>query len=304
MTRDYTGYGSTPPQVAWPRGAALPVVFVVNLEEGAEPSIADGDGYSEWALTEAGTSPVPRGTRDLAAESMFEFGSRVGFWRLMRLFDARGLRATVAACAQALERNPEITQYLAGSPHEVMCHGLRWINHFDLEPAAEEQSIRDAVGMFERRLGKRPSGWMCRYGPSANTRRLLRKVGGFRYDSDSYADELPYWVDVEGEHHLVIPHTFANNDNKFAKGWLGAADEFERWCTDALGQHLAAATWRSSVLTASLPCRVSGQAARAAALARFLDKIAGNARIWSATRSDVADVFYAARNLDPSTPAR
>jgi peptidoglycan/xylan/chitin deacetylase (PgdA/CDA1 family) len=294
LGRDYLGYGANPPRVTWPGGALLPVVFVVNLEEGSEPSMQDGDGYSEWLLTEAGTSPVPRGTRDLAAESMFEFGSRVGFWRLMRLFDQRGLRVTVAACARALERNPEIAKYLAGSHHETMCHGLRWINHFDLEPAAEEEIIREAVRVFERTLGKPPAGWMCRYGPSPNTRRLLRKVGGFRYDSDSYADELPYWVDAGDGLHLVIPHTFANNDNKFPKGWLGAADEFERWLSDALDQHLAEASWRSSVLTISVHCRVSGQAARAAALARFLDKVARNDGVWNAVRSDLADVFHAA----------
>jgi allantoinase len=289
-SRDYVGYGRTPPRVAWPGGAKLPVVFIVNLEEGAEPSIQDGDGYSEWALTEAGTSPVPRGTRDLAAESMFEFGSRLGFWRLMRLFDQRGLRVTVAACARSLERNGEIAAYLAASRHEIMCHGLRWTNHFDLKPAEEEQLIREAVGVFERVLGRRPAGWMCRYGPSPHTRRLLHEVGGFRYDSDSYADELPYWVDAN--RHLVIPHTFANNDNKFAKGWLGAADEFERWCRDALHQHLGEVSWRSSVLTVSLHCRVSGQAARAAALARFLDTVIGNSAVWNATRSDIADLYH------------
>ncbi len=293
MSRDYVGYGRTPPRLAWPGGAKLPVVFVVNLEEGSEPSIEDGDGYSEFALTEAGTSPVPRGTRDLAAESMFEFGSRVGFWRLMRLFDQRALRVTVAACARSLERNPDIAGYLASSHHEVMCHGLRWVNHFDLEPAAERQMIREAIGVFERVLGRRPAGWMCRYGPSPQTRRLLHEIGGFRYDSDSYADELPYWVESEGSRHLVIPHTFANNDNKFAKGWLGAADEFERWCRDALDQHLEEASWRSAVLTISLHCRVSGQAARSAALARFLDSVAGNEAVWNATRSDLADLYHA-----------
>ncbi len=293
MNRDYVGYGRTPPRVAWPGRAALPVVFVVNLEEGSEPSMQDGDGYSEWALTEAGTSPVSRGTRDLAAESMFEFGSRVGFWRLMRLFDQRGLRVTVAACARALERNADIAGYLAASRHEVMCHGLRWINHFDLKPAEEERIIREAVGVFERVLGRRPAGWMCRYGPSPDTRRLLRAVGGFRYDSDSYADELPYWIAAGGSRQLVIPHTFANNDNKFAKGWMGAAEEFERWCRDAMHQHLAEASWRSAVMTISLHCRISGQAARAAALARLLDSVVGNAAVWNATRSDLADLFHA-----------
>lgn len=179
MTRDFIGYGASPPLVTWPNSALLPVVFVVNVEEGAEPSIDDGDGYSEWLLTEAGPSPVPRATRDLAVESMFEFGSRVGFWRLMRLFDERGLRATVAACARSLERNPDIARYLATSPHEVMCHGLRWINHFDLEPAAEEGIIREAVGIFRRVLGKASAGWMCRYGRRRTLGGGCAKSGAF-----------------------------------------------------------------------------------------------------------------------------
>lgn len=287
--RDFTGYGRSQKRVDWPGGARLPVVFVLNLEEGAEPSIADGDGYSEVLLTDAGASPVARGTRDRAAESMFEFGSRVGFWRLARLFEERGLRLTVAACAQALQRNPEITAWLAEHPqHEVMCHGARWIEHHGLDPDRERREIAQAVAAFRACLGRPPRGWMCRYGPSTQTRALLAEHGGFLYDADDYSDELPFWTRSRGQPWLVVPHTFANNDNKFAKGWMGAADEFERWCGDALDQHLAESSWRSSVLTVSLHCRLSGQAARAAALARFLDRVVATAGVWSATREALA----------------
>jgi peptidoglycan/xylan/chitin deacetylase (PgdA/CDA1 family) len=293
MHRDFAGYGASPPRVRWPDGKAVPLVFILNVEEGAEPSVPDGDGYSEALLTEAGASPAPRGLRDLAAESMFEFGSRVGFWRLIRLFEERGLLLTVAACAQALERNPAIAAHLRQGPHEVICHGLKWINHFDLEPDREAQIIAEAVALFERTLGRRPAGWMCRYGPSINTRALLHAHGGFVYDSDSYADELPYRVQVDGVPRLVIPHTFANNDNKFAKGWMGAADEFERWLTDALQAHVAEASVRQSVMTVSLHCRVSGQAARAAALARFLDKVLANPDVVVTTRATIAEIWNA-----------
>lgn len=291
--RDFRGYGRAGRRIDWPEGKRLPVVFLLNVEEGAEPSIAGGEGYSEALLTEAGVSPVPRGVRDLAAESMFEFGSRLGFWRLARLFDQRGLPLSIAACARSLEANPDIAAYLRDGRHDVLCHGLKWINHFDLAPDAEEAIVREAVAVFRATIGRAPEGWMCRYGPSPNTRAILRRVGGFRYDSDSYADELPYFVDVPDGRHLVIPHTFANNDNKFPKGWLGAADEFERWIMDAATQQLEEAAWRSSVLTVSLHCRVSGQAARAAALARVLDRLAADERVWITTRAALADLFYA-----------
>lgn len=296
--RDFVGYGANPPAVVWPYGKRLPLVFVVNVEEGAEPSIPDGDGYSEALLTEAGQSPAPRGTRDLAAESLFEFGARVGFWRLMRLFDARNLKVTVAACVQALERNPDIAAYLKASRHEVICHGLKWINHFDLPRSKEEAIIRDAVVRFKEVMGYPPAGWMCRYGPSENTRAILAEVGGFLYDSDSYADELPYRVNVNGAPRLVIPHTFANNDNKFSKGWMGAADEFESWCRDALHQHRAEAGIRPSIMTVSLHCRVTGQAARAGAFSRFLDDVVAAPDVWNATRAEIAGVWNAQVPVD------
>ena len=196
--RDLVGYGPRPPDPRWPDGARLALNFVINYEEGSEPSIEDGDGLSEARLTETAQSPVPRGERDLAAESMFEYGSRVGFWRLKRLFDERELPFTLFACALALERNPAAAAVVREDGIDVCCHGWRWVEAFRLTEDEEREQIRRAVASLERTVGRRPEGWYCRYGPSINTRRLLVEEGGFLYDSDAYNDELPYWVEVSG----------------------------------------------------------------------------------------------------------
>jgi allantoinase len=213
--RDMIGYGGNPPDPKWPNGARLALNFVMNFEEGSEPSFADGDGFTEASLTEAG----PQGLkgRDLAAESMFEYGSRVGFWRMHRQFQARNLPLTVFGCALALERNPPAAQAIRQADYDVCCHGWRWEKHYELEIDQERERIRKAVASLERTIGERPLGWYCRYGPSVNTRELVVAEGGFLYDSDCYNDELPYWVGVSGRPHLVVPYTMSVNDSKYAR---------------------------------------------------------------------------------------
>ena len=197
-TRDFVGYGSRPPDVSWPGGARLAVNFVLNYEEGSEYSIADGDGRSDATLTEVAQARVPLGLRDLGAESMFEYGSRVGFWRLHRLFRDRGVPLTVFAAALALERNPAAALAIAETDWDVVCHGWRWIEQYLLDEATERDHIARAHASITRLIGRAPEGWYCRYAPSPNTRRLVVEHGGFRYDSDAYNDELPYWVTVQG----------------------------------------------------------------------------------------------------------
>ncbi len=194
--RDFVGYGPTPPDPKWPNGARIAVNFVMNYEEGSEPSIQDGEGYTETGLTEAHTYSQGLKGRDLAAEGMFEYGSRVGFWRLMKLFQERQLPMTIFGCALALERNELAAKAIAESGFDVCCHGWRWIKHFDLTEAEEREHIAKAVASLRKTVGERPLGWYCRYGPSVNTRRLVVEEGGFLYDSDSYADELPFWQTV------------------------------------------------------------------------------------------------------------
>jgi allantoinase len=286
--RDMVGYGSTRPDPAWPGGARLALNFVMNYEEGSEPSIADGDGYSESGLTETPLSPVPTGSRDLAAESMFEYGSRVGFWRLMRLFAERDLPMTVFACALALERNAAAATAIRHSKHDVCCHGWRWIEHYKLSQIDEREHIRKAVASIERTVGERPLGWYCRYGPSDSTRRLLVEAGGFLYDSDAYNDELPYWVTVEGKPHLVVPYSLTNNDAQFIRGNLATGEDFYHFIRDAIDLLRAEGTTSPRMMSVGMHMRLLGHPARASGLTRLLDYVAGLDDVWICRRADVA----------------
>ena len=231
-TRDLVGYGANPPDPKWPNGARIAVNFVVNYEEGSEPSVQDGEGYSETGLTESSTSSQGLKGRDLAAEGMFEFGSRVGFWRIMRAFQERGLPLTVFGCALALERNKPAAEAIKKSGFDVCCHGWRWVRHFQLSEAEEREHIAKAVKSLKQTVGEAPAGWYCRYGPSVNTRRLLLEHGGFTYDSDYYGEELPFWQTVEGKPHLIVPYSLTNNDGKYAAG-MTTSDQWFTLCRDA-----------------------------------------------------------------------
>ncbi len=231
--RDLIGYGANPPDPQWPGGARIAINFVMNYEEGSEPSVQDGEGYTELGLTEANGLPTGVKGRDLAGEGMFAYGSRVGFWRLMRLFQERGLPMTVFGCALAIERNPDAAAAIRASGFDVCCHGWRWIKHYDLTEAEEREHIAKAIKSLEATVGERPLGWYCRYGPSVNTRRLVVEEGGFLYDSDAYDDELPYWKVVDGKPHLVVPYSLVNNDGKFGSGFFATSNDYFDWHKDA-----------------------------------------------------------------------
>jgi len=288
LDRDFVGYGGLPPDPQWPNGARIAVNFVLNYEEGAEMNVLDGDAYCEASMTDAGASNMGIKGRDLAAESMFEFGSRVGFWRIQRIFAERGLPMTIFGCALALERNPQATRAIVDSGHDVCCHGYRFRRHYEMAEDDEREEIRRGVELLARLLGERPYGWYCRYAPGVHTRRLLVEEGGFLYDSNSYADELPYWVDVNGRSHLVIPHSFHVNDNKYARGWIGTADDFVGLARDAFDQLYAESALAGRMLTVSLHPRVSGHPARAVGLRRLLDHIQSHADVWVCRRLDIA----------------
>ena len=288
--RDLVGYGPTPPNPKWPNGARLAVNFVMNYEEGSEPSVQDGEGHSESGLTEAhGLNQGVKG-RDLAAETMFEYGSRVGFWRLMRLFQERRLPLTIFGCALAIERNPLAADAIRKAGFDVCSHGWRWIKHFELSRAVEREHIRKAVASFEKTLGERPLGWYCRYGPSVNTRELIVEEGGFLYDSDSYADELPYWVEVSSREHLVIPYTLDANDFKFLipNGFV-TAHQFHDYLMDSFDQLYEEG---GRMMSVGLHCRIVGRPGRARALDRFLAYVTQSADVWVATREEIAPHWY------------
>jgi len=284
--RDFVGYGQRPPHPRWPDGARLALNLVINYEEGSEPSVPDGDAETETGLTEGGAGNVSG--RDLAAESMFEYGSRVGYWRLARAFAERDLPATIMACALALERNPEVCQHIRTSRFDVCAHGWRWERHATLSEDVERDRIARTVSSLERTIGARPLGWYCRYGPSLNTRRLIVEEGGFLYDSDAYNDELPYWVEVGGRRHLVVPYSLVNNDAKFMRGALATSDQFFAFLRDAFDVLYREGREQPKMMSVGLHLRIAGHPGRVAGLERFLDHVGRHTGVWICGRNAIA----------------
>lgn len=285
--RDLIGYGANPPDPQWPGGARIAINFVMNYEEGSEPSVQDGEGFTDIGLTEAhGLNQATQG-RDLAGESMFEYGSRVGFWRLMRLFQERGLPMTIFGCALALERNPPAAEAIRRSGFDVCSHGWRWIKHFELSEEEEREHIRKAVESFKTTVGERPLGWYCRYGPGVNTRRLVVDEGGFLYDSDYYGDELPFWKTVNDKPHLIVPYSLVNNDGKYA-GWTGTSDAWFSFIRDAFDMLYREGADHPKMMSVGLHMRLIGHPARAVGLERLLDYMMQRKDVWITRRIDIA----------------
>jgi allantoinase len=286
-SRDFVGYGATPPDPQWPNGARLALNFVMNYEEGSEASFFDGDGTTDTNMTEAHGVNQPVGGRDLAAESMFEYGSRVGFWRLLRLFQERGLLLTIFACALAIERNPSVAKVIRDSGFDICGHGWRWLRPHGLTAEQERADIEKAIVSLRESVGQRPAGWYCRYGPSVNTRRLLVEEGGFLYDSDSYADELPYWQSVNGKPHLIIPYSLAHNDGKFV-AQTGTARQWFEFVRDGFDVLYQESTRHPRMMSIGMHARFMGNPSRAAGLARFLDYVSKHSDVWITRRLDIA----------------
>ncbi len=286
--RDLVGYGRTPPDPQWPGGARLALNFVLNIEEGTEYSFDNGDGFSEATLTEMNDMAVPRGERDLAAESMFEYGSRVGIWRILEMFASRQLPLTGFACALVLEQQPLVAAALKEAGHDICCHGWRWVEHYRLSEDEERRQIARAVESLVRSMGSPPAGWYCRYGPSLNTRRLVHEHGGFLYDSDTYNDELPYYVTVSDQPHLVVPYTLSTNDVKFHRGNIGTASDFAAYLTDAFDQLYEEGARAPKMMSVGMHARLLGHPARARGLARFLDYVRTRQDVWISRREDIA----------------
>jgi putative urate catabolism protein len=286
--RDLVGYGANVPHAQWPNGARIAVQFVINYEEGAENCILNGDAASEAFLSEmVGTAARP-GVRHMSMEWLYEYGSRAGFWRLRRLFDERGLTATVFAVGMALERNPEAAHAMVESGFEIASHGWRWIDYQYVDEATEREHIGLAVAAIQRATGQRPLGWYtgrC----SPNTRRLVAECGGFLYDADSYADDLPYWELAAGKPQLIVPYTLDTNDMRFvAPQGFNSGDQFYAYLKDAFDVLYAEGAQRPKMLSVGLHCRIAGRPARAAALARFLDYVKQHQAVWVCRRVDIA----------------
>ena len=288
LPRDFVGYGGAPPDAKWPGEARLALNFVLNFEEGSEANHLDGDGRTEFGLTDSPASPVPTERRDLAAESMFEYGARAGFWRIHRMFMQRRMPYTVFACALALERNPPAARAIRDAGLDVCCHGWRWIEHFKLSETEEREHIGRAVKSLRATLGKAPEGWYCRYGPSENTRRLVVEHGGFLYDSDAYNDDLPYWTEVAGRPHLVVPYGLVNNDAQMMRGRIATSGQFFEFLKDAFDVLYEEGYERPKMMNVGLHMRIVGHPARAAGVMRFLDYVQTKPGVWIAPRAAIA----------------
>lgn len=287
--RDLRGYGGRPPHPRWPNGARLAVQFVLNLEEGGENSVLHGDRSSEAFLTEEPTSEIPH-LRNINVESQYEYGTRAGFWRLHRLFTERGLPATVFGIAAALQRNPELVAAAQAEEWEIASHALRWINYAEMSEDDERAHLHRAIAIHEQATGARPTGWYTGR-MSVNTRRLVVEAGGFEYDSDSFADDLPYWVDVEGTAHLVIPYTLDNNDGRYVNTYGFQSESFSAYLGRAFDLLLREGEHAPKMMNIGLHLRLSGRPGRAADLERFLDVVADAASrhdVWVARRIDIA----------------
>jgi allantoinase len=303
--RDLAGYGATPPHPRWPGGARIAVQFVLNDEEGAENSVLHGDAASETFLSEIiGASAFA--DRHLSMESMYEYGSRAGVWRVLRTFRERAMPLTIFGVAMALERNPAVAAAFIDAGHEIASHGYRWISYQNVDEAVEREHVAHAVEIITRLTGAPPAGWYTGR-DSPRTRRLVVEHGGFVYDADSYADDLPYWTDVDTRDgrkaHLVVPYTLDTNDMRFATPQgFNSGDQFFAYLHDAFDTLYDEGDPRGldapKMLSIGLHCRIVGRPARIAALARFLDYVQQHDDVWVARRIDIARHWIATHPFD------
>ncbi|MDY6808917.1 MAG: allantoinase PuuE [Actinomycetota bacterium] len=291
--RDMIGYGATPPDPQWPGGAKIAVQFVLNYEEGSENNVLENDRSSETFLSEMiGAQAFPN--RHMSMESLYEYGSRAGVWRILRAFSRRGLPLTIFAVAQAMARNPEAAAAFVERGDEIACHGYRWLSYQLVDTHIEREHMQAGIELLTEITGQRPRGWYTGR-DSPNTRQLVVEQGGFVYDSDSYADDLPYWVKVRRGadlvDHLVVPYTLDTNDMRFASpGGFPSGEQFFTHLRDAFDVlYREGVEGAPKMLSVGLHCRLVGRPARLAALERFLDHIQSHEGVWITRRIDIAE---------------
>lgn len=287
--RDLIGYGAHPPHAAWPGSARIAVQFVINYEEGAESSILHGDAASEAFLSEiVGATPYLN-SRNMNMESMYEFGSRAGFWRLHRMFTDREVPVTVFGVAMALDRNPAAIEAMLNADWEIASHGYRWIDYQNVEESVEREHLETAIEIHARVTGARPLGWyLGRCSP--NSHRLAAEVGDFVYNADTYADDLPYWDLAYSKPQLMVPYTLDANDMRFATAQgFNSGDQFFTYLKDSFDCLYAEGDTQAKMMSVGLHCRLSGRPGRATALARFVDYVLGHERVWLTRRIDIAN---------------
>ena len=290
--RDLVGYGRHPPQAQWPQQARIALQFVLNYEEGGENSVLHGDAASEQFLSEM-FSPPAFPARHLSMEGIYEYGSRVGVWRLLREFERRGLPLTIFGVGMALQRHPELTAAFVELGHEIACHGWRWIHYQTIDEATEREHLRLGMQAIEQLTGTPPAGWYTGR-DSPHTRRLVADFGGFEYDSDYYGDDLPFWLQVRRTDgalapHLVVPYALDTNDMRFAlPQGFSHGDEFFEYLRDSFDVLYAEGDTQPAMLSIGMHCRLLGRPGRMRALQRFLDHVQSHDRVWVARRVDIA----------------
>ncbi len=285
--RDLHGYGRRPPHAKWPRDARLALQFVINYEEGGEHSILHGDSHSEAFLTEEPTSTLAN-IRNINVETQYEYGSRAGWWRLYRMFTERGIPVTIFGVAKALEKNPDAVRAMQDADYEIASHGLRWIQYAEMPEEQERFHVAEAIRIHEATTGSRPTGWYTGR-MSVNTRRLLVEAGGFTYDSDSFADDLPYWTKVEGKDHLIVPYSLDNNDGRYVNPYGYNSSSFSNYLTQSFEFLRREGATAPKMMSVGLHTRIIGRPGRAADLERFLDHVVQADDVWIARRIDIAD---------------
>jgi putative urate catabolism protein len=303
--RDLRGHGPTPPHAQWPGQARIAVQFVLNYEEGGENSVLHGDVGSEQFLSEM-FNPASYPARHLSMESIYEYGSRVGVWRLLREFERRGLPLTVFGVAMALQRCPEVTQAFVDAGPEIACHGWRWIHYQSMDEATEREHLLRAMEVTETLTGTRPLGWYTGR-DSPNTRRLVVDHGGFEYDSDYYGDDLPFWLKVRRSDggltpHLVVPYTLDANDMRFAlPQGFATGEDFFHYLRDSFDVLYAEGDEAPKMMSVGMHCRLLGRPGRFKALQRFLDHVQSHDRVWICRRIDIARHWRAVHPYDEAT---
>jgi len=286
--RDLTGYGDSLPRVVWPGGAKLALSFVLNYEEGAEKSILHGDEGAETFLSEIIDAQPVIGARHASMESLYDYGARAGFWRIRAAFEQRGLPLTVFGVAMAMQRNPLAVEAMQKSGWEIASHGYRWINYQYVPEALEREHMQRAIEIQTAITGARPLGWYTGR-TSPNTSRLVAQEGGFLYDSDSYADDLPYYDSTWRRPQLILPYTLDSNDMRFAAPQgFNTGEDFYRYLKDSVDVLRAEGASKPKMLSIGLHCRITGRPGRFASLIKLLDYVMQFPDIWVARRIDIA----------------
>ena len=290
--RNLVGYGEHPPHPQWPDDARIAVSFVLNYEEGGERCILHGDDESEAFLSEIIGAQALNGVRHMSMESLYEYGSRAGVWRILRLFKEYDVPLTIFGVAMALERHPDVTKAMVKAGHEICSHGYRWIDYQYFDEKEEREHLHKAIEIIKEVTGERPLGWYTGR-TSPNTRRLVVEEGGFLYESDTYDDDLPYWTEIGDNHLLTIPYTLDTNDMRFATNQgFNCGDQFFTYLKDAFDTLYAEGASQPKMMSVGLHCRLVGRPARTPALKRFIEYVKQHEKVWLCRRIDIARHWY------------